>query len=85
MHCVIYKSLKKYDTYLFVEKEGEFDRVPDTLMSLLGKLELVMPLELDENRHLAQADPKQVMAALQDQGYYLQLPPKSYIPDKSTT
>lgn len=85
MHCVVYKSLKKYDAYLFVEKEGEFDRVPETLLSLLGKLELVMPLELDENRSLAQADPKQVIESLQEQGYYLQLPPKSYIPDNAST
>ena len=81
MHCVIYKSNKKYDTYIYVEKEDNFDRVPGTLMKLLGKLEFVMTLELNPERALAQADPTQVIESLQTQGYFLQLPPKSYVSD----
>ena len=79
MQCVIYRSSKKYDTYLFVEQEDEFSRVPDSLLGMLGKLEKVMALDLAEREKLAQASPEQVMKALQEQGYYLQLPPNAYI------
>ena len=79
MQCVVYKSNKKLDTYLFVEKEGEFNRVPDSLLTILGNLELVMSVDLDAREKLAQADPQQVKDSLIEQGYFLQLPPTAYI------
>ncbi|MEK7322921.1 MAG: YcgL domain-containing protein [Pseudomonadota bacterium] len=78
MYCTIYKSAKKDDTYLYVEKEGDFSRVPDSLLQLLGGLEQVMELELTPLRKLARADVEQVRAQLREQGYYLQMPPKTY-------
>lgn len=78
MYCTIYKSAKKDDTYLYVEKEGDFSRVPDSLLQLLGGLEQVMELELTLLRKLARADVEQVRAQLREQGYYLQMPPKTY-------
>ena len=75
MNCAVYKGSKKRDTYLFVEHENDFARVPQTLLSMLGELELVMTLNLADRRRLAQVDPQQVMELLQSQGYYLQLPP----------
>lgn len=79
MQCAVYKSNKKMDTYLFVEKEAEFERVPDSLLKMLGELEFVMSVDLDERDKLAQADPQQVKESLIDQGYFLQLPPSAYI------
>lgn len=76
MHCAIYRSGKKPDSYLYIEQEDDFSRVPDSLRTLLGTLEWVMTLELDESRTLAQADPEQVRAQLRAQGYYLQMPPR---------
>ena len=78
MHCAIYKGPKKTDHYLYVEREDDFSRVPESLMDMLGKLELVMTLELNAERTLAQVDAHQVKAALKDQGYYFQMPPKSH-------
>lgn len=75
LHCVIYRSAKQASHYLYVEREDEFTRVPQALLTLLGKLEYVMSLELDAQRKLAQADVVQVMQRLEDQGYYLQMPP----------
>jgi uncharacterized protein YcgL (UPF0745 family) len=77
--CAVYKSHKKPDTYLFVEPEQEFKRVPQVLLDMLGKLEYVMDVDLDKRDKLAQADLQQVKAALSEQGYYLQLPPKAYV------
>jgi len=79
MQCVVYKSNKKMDTYLFVEKEDEFERVPDSLLSILGELELVMSVDLDKRDKLAQADPQQIKTSLNEQGYFLQLPPTAYV------
>ena len=75
MQCAIYKSNKKADTYLYVQEEGNFSRVPQDLLRLLGRLDLVMTLELTPDRTLAWADPEQVRQQLETQGYYLQLPP----------
>ncbi len=75
MQCAIYRSNKKADTYLYVQEEGNFSRVPADLLSLLGRLDLVMTLELTPDRTLARADPEQVRQQLEARGYYLQLPP----------
>ena len=83
MNCVIYKSLRKTDTYLFVEREDDFSRVPAGLLEALGKLELVMHLELNPERQLAQADANQVRQQVGERGFYLQLPPAE--PSPGTT
>lgn len=77
MQCVVYKGSKKVDHYLYVEKEDDFSRVPQALLDLLGQLELVIGLDLSPERQLAQADVKDVMQQLSDQGYYFQMPPKT--------
>ena len=76
--CAIYRSAKKVDSYLYVEREGEFARVPQALLDMLGQLTLVMSLELHPQRTLAQVDVMQVMESLRQQGYYLQMPPGSW-------
>jgi uncharacterized protein YcgL (UPF0745 family) len=45
---------------------------------MLGGLELVLTLELDTQRTLAQADVHEVRRQLLEQGYYLQLPPSNF-------
>lgn len=75
MRCVIYKGERKRDTYLYVEREDDFARVPPALLAMLGTLQRVMSLELVEGRSLAQADAEQVRQSLKQQGYYLQMPP----------
>lgn len=77
MQCAIYKGTKKVDHYLYVEKEDDFSRVPQALMTLLGQLSLVISLELSAGRQLAQADVSDVMRQLGEQGYYFQMPPKT--------
>ena len=75
MDCVIYKGSKKQDAYLFVVRQDDLSRVPQALLDMLGKLELVMELNLDPERKLAQSDPAEIIGRLETQGYYLQLPP----------
>lgn len=79
MQCVIYKGEKKSDSYLFIEKKDDFERVPEALLTMFGRLELVMTLEINAEMVLARADVGEVINHLQDEGFYLQLPPEDYI------
>ncbi|RRZ95762.1 YcgL domain-containing protein [Erwinia sp. 198] len=75
MFCVIYRSPKRDQTYLYVEKKDDFSRVPAELLQGFGKPQLAMVLPLDGSKRLANADQAKVKTALLEQGYYLQVPP----------
>ncbi len=74
MLCSIYKSSKKEGTYLYIPKRGDFSQVPDTLMQMFGKPVFVMLVNL-ESRQLAQVNVENVKSSLDEQGFFLQLPP----------
>ena len=75
MICSVYKSSRKAETYLFVEKRDDFSAVPEALMQMFGTPQLVMLVPLSKRSHLALADIDKVKVDLKDKGYYLQLPP----------
>lgn len=75
MLCAIYKSSKKDETYLFVPKRDDFSAVPDELMQHFGTPKLVMMMAIEPDTKLALSDAQKVRQALQDKGYFLQLPP----------
>ena len=75
MKAWVYKSNKQEQTYLYVAGESRFDDVPEGLITLLGELEFVLAVELHEDRRLAQVDARDVMERLQENGYFLQMPP----------
>ncbi|PVZ85015.1 hypothetical protein C9426_21050 [Serratia sp. S1B] len=75
MHCVIYRSPKRDQTYLYVEKKDDFSCVPEELMKSFGIPQFSMMLSLNERKKLASADIEKVKAALKEQGFYLQFPP----------
>ena len=74
MLCSIYKSLKKDNTYLYINKKDDFADVPAQLMSTFGKPQFVMVIKL-EGRTLALANVEKVKEALRTVGFYLQVPP----------
>ena len=61
--------------YLFVPEEGAFDPVPEDLLAHFGDLQLAMTLVLSGQRRLARADAGEVLRQLDQQGYFLQIPP----------
>ncbi|XTZ40512.1 YcgL domain-containing protein [Salmonella enterica] len=75
MFCVIYRSTRREQTYLYVEKKDDFSRVPETLLQSFGQPQLTMILPLDGRKKLVGADLQKVKEALATKGYYLQLPP----------
>ena len=74
MKTSIYKGKKKQDSYLYIENEDDFSRVPDELKGVLGELSYVMTIELSMEKKLAQVDAAQVILQLQENGFYLQIP-----------
>lgn len=75
MLCVIYKSPKKAQTYLFIKQRDKFEDVPEALMAMFGTPTLVTIVNLANKDKLALADIHKVKESLNEQGYYLQLPP----------
>jgi uncharacterized protein YcgL (UPF0745 family) len=71
----IYKGSRRAETYLYVPEENDFERVPAELLEAMGALELVMELELHEERRLARVDAGDVMKGIGKVGYFLQMPP----------
>ena len=75
MQCYVYKSLKKDLLFLYIDKKEDFSRVPAELLQSFGILEFVLEIELTAERKLAKEDSKQVLASLQEKGFFVQLPP----------
>ena len=75
MLCAIYKSPRKDQTYLFVKTRDDFSSVPEPLMQTFGTPSLVTLTNLATKDKLAFADIATVKNNLNEQGYYLQLPP----------
>lgn len=82
--CWIYKGTKRDEMYLYVDREDDFERVPPALLSALGELRLVMALELHPKRTLARANVRKVIDELNQQGFYLQMPPANITPSDDT-
>lgn len=73
--CDVYRSPRRAGTYLFVARDEGLERVPEVLLKTFGTPELALSLVLTAQKKLARADAVTVMQALQDSGYYLQMPP----------
>jgi uncharacterized protein YcgL (UPF0745 family) len=63
--------------YLYVEKSRGLQDVPDTLLAQFGELSPVMTLHLTPERRLARTDAALVLASIQEQGFFLQMPPSA--------
>lgn len=74
--CSIYRSAKVEGMYLYVDKAEGLARVPDALQQQFGRAELAMTLLIDSGRKLARANAEEVLRAIADQGFFLQMPPR---------
>jgi uncharacterized protein YcgL (UPF0745 family) len=76
MKCLVYRCSRKQEMYLYVPwRDDPLAHLPGGLAQVTGRLEPVMELDLEPGRRLARADAGEVIAALRDRGFYLQLPP----------
>jgi uncharacterized protein len=73
--CQVFRSSRKQEMYLYVDKARGLQDVPDTLLAQFGDPALVMLLNLTPQYRLARADAALVIASIETQGFYLQMPP----------
>lgn len=73
--CAVYRSRRNPETYLFVDHQEGFSRVPAELQQQFGTPERAMTFALHPGRKLARADAADVLQSIAERGYYLQLPP----------
>ncbi len=73
--CDIYKSRNKEETYLYVSRKDGLQRVPEELLEHFGKPDLTMTMIITPEKNLARAEAAKVLDALEEKGFYLQMPP----------
>ncbi len=71
----VFRSPRKAETYLYVDKAAGYKELPDALLKQFGEPESVMTLVLTPERKLARADAAEVLQQIEAQGFYLQMPP----------
>jgi len=74
MICYVYRSNRKRDTYLYIQNEGDFSCLPETVLNVFGPPDFAMSFDLHPEKKLSQADARQVLNQLETEGFYLQLP-----------
>ena len=74
MHCYVYASLRKPDTYVWMTRRDALDLLPEPLILLLGELRFVLEFELTANRKLPHDDTERVLTNLAGCGWHLQTP-----------
>ena len=75
--CEILKSSRKDEMYLYIDKQKGVSSVPDALMDTFGKPVPVLTMILTADKKLARVNAADVMEAIQEQGFYLQMPPSA--------
>jgi uncharacterized protein YcgL (UPF0745 family) len=78
--CTIYKGAREPEMYLYIDRMEGLARVPEELVARFGALSEVMTIKLTPTRKLARANAEQVLAAIAEKGFYLQLPPNIHAP-----
>lgn len=75
MLCVVFKSTRKMDTYLYMPLAGDFEALPDGLQALFAARQEVMRFQIKPDRQFARFSGAQLIEYLTRDGYVLQLPP----------
>lgn len=71
----IYRSSRRPEMYLYVDAHADLARVPQELLARFGRPVEALSLMLGPERVLARADAKRVLERIEQDGFYLQLPP----------
>ncbi|MEH6589731.1 MAG: YcgL domain-containing protein [Halioglobus sp.] len=73
--CQVYRSPRKEEMYLYVEKSKGLVDVPEPLLVRFGEPEEAMVLLLTPDKKLARANVIEVLERIAEEGFYLQMPP----------
>lgn len=75
MLCEIFRSSRKEEMYLYVDRTRGLKDVPEALLQQFGEPKSVMTIALTPERRLARAEAAEVLDAIERQGFFLQMPP----------
>lgn len=70
----VFRSSRKSATYLYLPKGADPMELPAALREVFGTMELVLGLDLMPERQLARYSGSEVLAAIAEQGFFLQMP-----------
>lgn len=73
--CTVYKSLKREEMYLYIDRQEGMERVPEALLAQFGEPQEVLTVVLEPGRKLARVDAAKVLEEIADKGFFLQMPP----------
>jgi len=76
MECSIYKGKRNPDHYIFLPADTSISDIPANILQMMGELTLVMNLNITKDTILAQSDPVNVLAMINEKGFFIQIPPK---------
>jgi uncharacterized protein len=74
MRVYVYRSSRRFDTYVYLARRDNFEVLPDALRQVFGTPQFALEFDLTPERSLAREDPVAVMASLHERGFHLQMP-----------
>ena len=78
MQCFIYKSNKKKELYLYIDKQDDFSNIPEAILRIIGAPLFVMELDITPERQLAREKASDVIRGIEENGFFIQMPPSTY-------
>ncbi len=73
--CSVFKSSRKAEMYVYVDRKVGTAELPEALLKVFGEPTHVLDMVLTEDKALARASAPEVLAKIEEQGFYLQMPP----------
>ncbi|MCL4150734.1 UNVERIFIED_CONTAM: hypothetical protein GTU68_010583 [Idotea baltica] len=74
MQVTVYRSSEKEGMYVYMAEQTSLDTLPAPVMKQLGKPEKALEFDLKAQRSLPNADASEVLATIESQGFYVQMP-----------
>ena len=71
----IFASCRREGMYLYMDRDCSWDDLPETLRQAFGPPRPAITLVLTPERRLSRVSAAEVIAAIDDKGFYLQMPP----------
>ena len=75
MICEVFKSSRKDEMYLYIDKRQGLVDVPELLLETIGKPVPVFTMLLTADKKLSRVNAADVVAGIKEKGFYLQMPP----------
>tara|TARA_R110002072_G_scaffold24747_3_gene83679 strand:+ start:17167 stop:17478 length:312 start_codon:yes stop_codon:yes gene_type:complete len=73
--CSVYKSSKKNQMYIYVDRSYKLENMPEALKGIFGQPIHVLDMILTPEKKLARVAAEKVLQSIEEQDFYLQMPP----------